>query len=388
MKKIHLVGSGLVGSLAAVFLARKGYAVELYERRPDTRKVGAVGGRSINLVITGRGLQAVRRVGLEEKIMALTIPMKGRMLHDRAGNTTYLPYGQKEDEVIHSISRGALNNLLLDALEECPHVNLHFEKRCSHYDVESGVVGFEDGEKVQTEVLIGTDGSFSAVRRSMLDQVMNFNYSQQFLEHGYKELSIAATPGGGFAMERNYLHIWPRESYMLIALPNLDGSFTCTLFYPTEGEQSFAAMHSAELVLEFFQREFPDAVPLMPSLVEDYFNNPVGSLVTIRCKPWHVGGKAVVMGDAAHAIVPFFGQGMNCGFEDCAVLGEMLPPASEEVDWESLFASFQEARLENSEAIADMALENFVEMRDSTADPEFQLRKRIHVGSRSPKLSL
>ncbi|MFA5508496.1 MAG: FAD-dependent monooxygenase, partial [Vulcanimicrobiota bacterium] len=246
MKTVHVVGSGLVGSLAAIFLARKGYAVELYERRPDPREAGAAGGRSINLVITSRGLEAVRKVGLEEKIMWITIPMKGRMLHDPEGRTTYVPYGQKESEVINSISRGELNNLLLDAVEEYPNLRIHFNKRCRHYDLESGVVSFEDGEKVEAEVLIGTDGSFSAVRRSMLDQVMNFNYNQQFLEHGYKELRIASAPGGTFAMPENYLHIWPRESYMLIALPNLDGSFTCTLFYPLEGEQSFASMQTSE----------------------------------------------------------------------------------------------------------------------------------------------
>jgi kynurenine 3-monooxygenase len=377
MSKVHVVGSGLVGSLMAIFLARKGYEVELYERRADMRKAGAAGGRSINLVITSRGLQAVRQVGLEERIMEITIPMKGRMLHDREGKTTFVPYGQKAHEVINSISRGDLNNLLMDAVEEYPNVNLHFDKRCSHYDLATGLLSFDDGQTVETEVVIGADGSFSAVRRAMLDQVQNFNYNQQFLEHGYKELSIPAAPDGGFAMGREYLHIWPRESYMLIALPNLDGSFTCTLFYPYEGEQSFANVNTAEEVMEFFRRDFPDAVPLMPELVDDYSANPVGSLVTVRCSPWYVGGKVLLIGDASHAIVPFFGQGMNSGFEDCRVLGEMIPEASEKTDWADIFARFQQARLDNAEAIADMALENFVEMRDSTAEPDFQLKKQV-----------
>jgi kynurenine 3-monooxygenase len=377
MKKVHVVGSGLVGSLMAIFLAQKGYSVELYERRPDMRKADISAGRSINLVITSRGLEAVRQVGLEDKIMAITIPMKGRMLHDLQGQTTFVPYGQNENEVINSISRGELNNLLMDAVEEYPNVNLHFDKRCQHYDIESGLLTFEDGHEVQTEVVLGADGGFSAVRRSMLDQVQNFNYNQHFLEHGYKELTIPATDSGDFAIGRDYLHIWPRESHMLIALGNLDGSFTCTLFYAFEGEHSFASVKNEEDMLEFFQREFPDALSLMPNLVEDYFDNPVGSLVTVRCSPWHVGGRACLIGDAAHAIVPFFGQGMNCGFEDCRVLGELVPPVEEGVDWSDVFQRFQEARLDNAEAIADMAIENFVEMRDSTADPMFQLKKKV-----------
>lgn len=377
MKKVHVVGSGLVGSLMAIYLAQKGYSVELYEGRSDMRKADISAGRSINLVITSRGLWAVRQVGLEEKIMKLTIPMKGRMLHDKEGQTTFVPYGQNDDEVINSISRGELNNLLMDTVEEYPNVNLHFDKKCEHYDVESGLLTFQDGQKVETDLVIGADGSFSAVRRSMLDQVHNFNYNQHFLEHGYKELSIPATPAGDFAMQREYLHIWPRENYMLIALPNLDGSFTCTLFYPYEGEQSFAAIQTEADVREFFSRDFPDAVPVMPNLVQDYFDNPVGSLVTIRCSPWHADGRMTLMGDASHAIVPFFGQGMNSGFEDCRVLGELIPPSTEEADWTNIFGRFQEARLANAEAIADMALENFVEMRDSTAEPEFQLKKKI-----------
>lgn len=387
---IHVVGSGLVGSLTALYLGQEGYQVELYERRGDMRKLDLSAGRSINLVITDRGLQAVDRVGLKEKILEITIPMKGRMLHDVKGETTFVPYGQNPDEVINSVSRGLLNCLLMDAVEEYPNINLHFEHRCSGYDIDDKTIHFTNGRKVPAEIAIGTDGSFSAVRRSMLDQVRNFNYSQSFLEHGYKELNIPATASGDYAIGKEYLHIWPRENFMLIALPNLDGSFTCTLFYPYEGAESFDAIKTEADVKSFFEREFPDAVPLMPDLVNDYFDNPVGALVTVRCSPWNVGGQCTLLGDAAHAIVPFFGQGMNSGFEDCRVLGDLLKRhrKGEQTDWEALFSEFSERRIPNAEAIADLALENFIEMRDSTADPLFQLKKKVgfELEKRYPEL--
>lgn len=376
--RIQVVGSGLVGALTAMYLGKAGYKVDLYERRADMRRADISAGRSINLVITDRGLQAVDRVGLKERILDITIPMKGRMLHDINGQTTYVPYGQNENEVINSVSRGELNCLLMDAAEENPNVKIHFEHHCTNYDVENSSIHFSNGKKVDAEVTFGADGSFSAVRRSMLDEVRNFNYSQDFLEHGYKELTIPATPDGGYAIEKNYLHIWPRENYMLIALPNLDGSFTCTLFYPYEGEESFAAIQTEEDVVNLFKRVFPDALPIMPDLVKDYFENPVGSLVTVRCNPWHVGGQVAILGDASHAIVPFFGQGMNSGFEDCRVLGDLLKKhKSETTDWEALFSEFNQERKENADAIADLALENFIEMRDKTADPMFQLKKKV-----------
>ena len=376
---VHVVGSGLVGSLTALYLDKEEFKVELYERRPDMRRADISAGRSINLVITDRGLKAVEQVGLKDKILDITIPMKGRMLHDLEGNTTFVPYGQNENEVIHSISRGLLNCLLMDAVDDNPDVNLHFEHRCSDYDIDNSTITFENGKQVKSEVTIGADGSFSAVRRSMLDNVRNFNYSQDFLEHGYKELTIPATASGDYAMAKEYLHIWPRENYMLIALPNLDGSFTCTLFYPYEGPDSFEAVKTEEDVMSLFQRVFPDAVPLMPTLVEDYFDNPTGPLVTVRCGPWNVGGQVTLLGDAAHAIVPFFGQGMNSGFEDCRVLGELIAANNKGVDtnWEVVFENFNEARKVNADAIADLALENFIEMRDKTADPLFQLKKKV-----------
>ena len=386
---VHVVGSGLVGTLTALFLAREGFQVELYERRPDMRRLEMSAGRSINLVITDRGLQAVEKVGLREKIMEITIPMKGRMLHDLEGKTTYVPYGQTEREVINSISRGQLNCLLLDAVDEAPNINIHFEHRCSDYDLPNSLISFDNGKKVQAPVAFGTDGSFSALRRAMLDHVKNFNYSQDFLEHGYKELNIPASPNGDYALGKNYLHIWPRENYMLIALPNLDGSFTCTLFYPYEGEESFAALQSETDVRDLFERVFPDALPLMPTLVEDFFENPTGPLVTVRCQPWHVEGQLTLLGDAAHAIVPFFGQGMNSGFEDCRVLGDLLVQHRAAVmDWPALFKAFEKERKVNADAIADLALENFVEMRDKTADPLFQLKKQVgfELENRFPEL--
>jgi len=378
-EKIHVVGGGLVGTLTALYLGKEGFEVELYERRPDMRRTDISAGRSINLVITDRGLRAVDRVGLKEKILEITIPMKGRMLHDIHGETTYVPYGQNENEVINSISRGELNKLLLDAAEAHPKINVHFEHRCTDYDFETSTIFFDNGKKVEARVTLGTDGAFSALRRSMLDHVKNFNYSQSFLEHGYKELTIPATAAGQYAMEKNYLHIWPRANYMLIALPNLDGSFTCTLFYPYEGEESFEQVKTEQDVRDLFQRVFPDAVPIMPTLVEDYMENPVGPLVTIRCAPWNVGGELTLLGDAAHAIVPFFGQGMNSGFEDCRVLGDLINEHNRgsETDWETVFSEFSKRRVPNAEAIADLALENFVEMRDSTADPFFQLKKSV-----------
>lgn len=390
MQTVHVVGSGLVGTLTALYLGQEGFQVELYERRGDMRKAEMSAGRSINLVITDRGLRAVDRVGLKDKILELTIPMKGRMLHDIEGNTTYVPYGQNENEVINSISRGLLNCLLMDEVEKLPNINLHFDHRCSDYDIDTSTISFTNGNKVKADVTIGADGSFSALRKAMLNQVMNFNYSQDFLEHGYKELNIPATPDGDFALGKNYLHIWPRENYMLIALPNLDGSFTCTLFYPYEGPESFAALQTEEDVLKLFERVFPDAVPLMPTLTKDYFDNPTGSLVTVRCSPWYVGGQLAIMGDASHAIVPFFGQGMNSGFEDCRVLGDMI--AADKVDgtieWDKLFKKFDKARKVNADAIADLALENFIEMRDKTADPLFQLKKQVgfELEKRYPEL--
>lgn len=371
---IHVVGAGLVGSLASLFLAQKGFRVDLYEGRPDMRKADISAGRSINLVITSRGIKAVEKVGLKDKVMALTLPIKGRMLHDVEGQTTYVPYGQKEGEVIYSISRGLLNKLLLEEADKNENINIHFDKPCTGYDLKAKELHFKD-ERVDTNIVFGTDGAFSPVRKAMLDQFMNFNYSQSFLPQGYKELVIPPDKNGDYRISKEHLHIWPRGDYMLMALPNLDGSFTCTLFLDYEGEQSFAALQNKEDVIAFFEKVFPDVVPHMPSLAEDFFENPTGSLVTVKCAPWNVRGHACLMGDAAHAIVPFFGQGMNCGFEDCSILDSLI--TKQNPDWNEVFEKFHELRKPNSDAIADMAIENFIEMRDKTADPKFQLKKQV-----------
>ncbi len=377
---IHVVGGGLIGPLTAIILAKKGFDVTLYERRPDMRKGGVPAGRSINLVVTSRGLKALEEVGLRDKALEIAIPMKGRMLHDTEGNTSFVPYGQKEDEVIYAISRGLLNILLLEAADAYDNLDISFNRRCTNYNVEKATLTFLNEETQQEEhikaaVTIGTDGAWSVIRQAMLENVENFSYAQNFLEHGYKELVIPPAEDGGFRIDKHALHIWPRKSYMLIALPNMDGNFTCTLFSPYEGEDSFEALQTKQDVAAFFQRVFPDAVALMPTLADDFFNNPTGALATIRCNPWRIGGQAIVLGDAAHGIVPFFGQGMNCGFEDCTALNALLE--FDNPDWETLFKELEKQRKPNTDAIADMAIENFVEMRDTTADPKFQLKKQI-----------
>lgn len=372
---MHMVGGGLVGSLSAIFLAQRGYAVKLYERRPDMRKNNISAGRSINLAVTSRGLRAIEKAGLLNEVLKLAIPMRGRMLHDVSGKTHFVPYSQKEHEYINSVSRGDLNKLLLTKAEEAG-VEVLFDMPCTGYDVPSSTLHFGD-KKVVAKVAMGADGGGSALRRTMFDTLPQFNYSQTFQTHGYKELSIPPAPDGGFQLEKNALHIWPRGQFMLIALPNLDGSFTCTLFFPFEGKESFATLITREAVLTFFAQYFADAMQLMSDLVEEYFANPVGALGTVKCSPWRIGGKVGLIGDAAHAIVPFYGQGMNCGFEDAYVLDELLEKAAGKPDWEQIFTALERARKPNSDAIADMAVENFIEMRDTVATPKFQLKKQI-----------
>jgi len=377
---IHIVGGGLVGPLAAIFLAKRGYNVELYERRADMRKGGVDAGRSINLVVTPRGLVALDRVGLKERMLELAIPLEGRMLHDTKGGTTYVPYGHKPGEVINAVSRGLLNIRLLEEADKHESVNIHFQRKCTDYDIDSKVLTFLNEESGQTEtvkadITIGTDGAFSAIRRAMFDNVQNFNYAQNFLAHGYKELVIPPDENGKHRIKNGMFHIWPRGDYMLIGIPNIDGSFTCTLFCRYEGDEGFNKIKTAEDALSFFNKIFPDAVPVMPSLADDFMNNPIGSLVTVKCGPWYVDGQAMLMGDAAHAVVPFYGQGMNCGFEDCTALGDILDAG--ETDWSVIFKKLFIARKENTDAIADMAIQNFVEMRETTADPKFQLKKEV-----------
>ena len=379
-KNITLIGSGLVGSLLAIYLAKRGHKVNVFERRGDMRAEQMVAGRSINLALSDRGWKGLEAVGIGDEIRKVAIPMYGRMIHTITGEINYQPYG-KDKQAIWSVSRGGLNCELMTLAERNENVKIHFNERCTNVDIRSGKAEFENQFTLkkrfqESEHVIGTDGGFSAARLQLQLQTDRFEYSQHYLEHGYKELSIPAGKNREFLLEKNALHIWPRGGYMLIALPNMDGSFTCTLFFPFEGEPSFASLIDKKKVKAFFEKIFPDALPLMPTLEDDFFNNPTGSLVTVKCSPWNFKDKLLLIGDAAHAIVPFYGQGMNCGFEDCRVFDEMI---GKENDWEKLFSTFGKSRKPNSDAIADMAVENFIEMRDLVGDKKFLLRKKIEA---------
>ena len=379
---VTLIGAGLAGSLLAIFLARRGFRVEVYEKRPDIRREPAgdgQAGRSINLAMSARGLHALEQVGLQNEVLDMAIPMVGRLIHPVEGDRVLQPYGQREDEVIYSVSRGELNRFLLSAAERQDGVRLHFNARCTGLEFRTGVLYVRDDatnhvHSLRPDRIIGVDGSASAIRTAMMN-VGRFDLSQQYLTHGYKELTIPAGPDGAYRMERNALHIWPRGMYMLIALPNQDGSFTCTLFFPHEGEYSFASLLDPRQILDFFKRQFPDATALMPDLTTLYRDNPTGSLVTLKCFPWHYRDRVLLLGDAAHAIVPFFGQGMNCAFEDCTILDECIE--AHWPDWGNVFQSFGRRRKADADAIADMALANYVEMRDLVSDPGFQLRQKV-----------
>jgi kynurenine 3-monooxygenase len=387
---VTLIGAGLNGPLLAMGLLRRGYRVEIYERRPDMRRFSVSGGRSINLALSTRGIHALSQAGLWSGMRDIIIPMKGRMMHAVSSELTFQPYGKNETEVIYSISRTALNIALLNAAE-AQGAKIVFERRCTGMDLKTGTLQLRNEStgatsKIETGVVIGCDGSASVIRSEML-KLNSFNFSQQYLDYGYKELTIPAGADGKHRLETNALHIWPRGNYMLIALPNADGTFACILFLPFDGPDSFADLTTESAVREFFQLHFPDAVLLMPDLTENFFANPTGAMVTIKCSPWHVEGRALLLGDSAHAIVPFFGQGINCGFEDCTSLLELLDnPAA--ADWKRVFTEFEAARKINTDAIADLAVENFVEMRDRVADPRFLLRKKVELAleARYPQL--
>jgi kynurenine 3-monooxygenase len=382
---VAIVGAGLVGSLLALYLVNRGYKVSVFERRPDMRRKQFDGGRSINLALSSRGLLALEEQGLTGSIGQIAIPMHGRMMHDVKGNLTFQPYG-KEGQFINSVSRSALNKILINAAEE-KGVQFAFDQRCAGIDLQETQVFFSEnpvppGEVTKNssgsekfDLIVGADGAFSAVRSS-LQYTDRFDFSQDYIEHGYKELTIPAGTDGAFRMEKNALHIWPRESFMMIALPNPGGSFTCTLFFPFEGENSFRALDNDERIIQFFTKYFPDAVALMPGLIADFHSNPTSSLVTMKCFPW-VRNRTVLIGDAAHAVVPFYGQGMNAGFEDCRILNGLLDQHQD--NWEKVLEEFQQVRKPDTDAIAQLALDNFIEMRDLVADAEFLLRKKIEA---------
>jgi kynurenine 3-monooxygenase len=365
--------------LHTIYLAKKGFQVDVFERRPDVRKAKIIAGRSINLALSDRGWKALEGAGITEEIKKVAIPMTGRLMHSVKGELTYQQYG-KEDQAIYSVSRGGLNKKLLDIADDFKNVNFYFNHTCEDVDLNENIITFSDKEsnteiKLKFDRIFGTDGAFSAIR-NRLQKTDRFNYSQSYLEEGYKELTIPANADGTHKIEKNVLHIWPRGKFMMIALPNQDGSFTCTLFFPLEGEVSFQSLDTKEKVKEFFEITFPDTIALIPTLVEDYFTNPTASLVTIQCSPWNYKDKILLMGDASHAIVPFYGQGMNSGFEDCTVLNNMF---DQNHDWSEVFEKFSEARKPDTDAIAQLAFRNHIEMRDLSGDPKFLLRKKIEA---------
>src|SRR3954468_23551593 len=362
----------------AAFMGRRGHEVELYERRADPREGNLVGGRSINLALSTRGIHALEQLGIADEILQHAIPMPGRMIHDKSGELHFSPYDRDPRKHINSIGRGALNTTVIEAALRYPNVRVFFNHRCTGVDLTAAASYLDSGTggiTARGDAVIGVDGAFSAVRQSMQRQIANFKYDESYLAHGYKELTIPPAADGSWRMEKNALHIWPRKSFMMIALPNPDGSFTCTLFWEFKGKRSFQTTKSDEEVRRFFIEEFPDAVPLMPTLLEDFQQNPTGSLVTIRCAPWFYEGKVALVGDAAHAVVPFYGQGMNAAFEDCVVLDECL--AATPHDRERAFAEYFQRRKANADALADLAVQNFVEMRDKTASKIFRAKKKL-----------
>jgi kynurenine 3-monooxygenase len=379
-REIVIAGGGLAGSLMAVYLARRSYQVTVLEKRPDMRRENVSAGRSINLALANRGIAGLDGAGVMDRVRPLLTEMRGRMLHDERGGLDFQAYGNKPNEVIHSVSRGDLNRRLMDAAEETGRVDFRFGQRVEDVDFRNRrITVIDEGSGARREMdadcVIAADGAGSPVRHALTAH-LGIEASEELLAHAYKELTIPAAPTGGWRMDANALHIWPRGGYMLIALPNLDGSFTVTLFLPFDGEPSFAALGDDGARAEaFFREQFPDALALIPGLGEMFTRNPTGHMGTVRCPTWHVSDFLLLIGDAAHAIVPFHGQGMNCAFEDCLELDRCLEDFGD--DWEGAFGTLEARRRPNAEAIADMALENYVEMRDSVRDPVFRLQKTL-----------
>jgi len=384
MKSVTILGAGLVGTVLAVLLRKRGHEVTIYERRPDMRKEQIQAGRSINFALSSRGWKTLELAGLKEDIQQIAIPMPGRFLHQEDGSSAFQAYG-KNGEAIYSVSRAELNKKLMDAAEKTG-AKIHFDHRCTHVDIDQNEIDLETKsgkEQVKCDLLFGADGAFSSLRTaySFRDRT---NFSQFYIEHGYKELNIPAGEKGTWLIEKNALHIWPRHNYMMIALPNEDGSFTCTLFFPFEGNPSFESIQTEEQILSFFKKQFPDAIALMPTLVHDFKHNPVSSLITTKIYPWHYKDQSCIIGDAAHAIVPFYGQGLNAGFEDCTILDQLIDRYPD--DWATIFTEYEIARKPNADAIGELAFKNFIEMRDQVADPIFLQRKKVEkeLGRRFP----
>jgi kynurenine 3-monooxygenase len=378
MEKIGIVGSGLVGSLQAILMAKKGYDVTVFENRPDLRKAKLIAGKSINLALSDRGWKALKAAGIDGDIKDIAIPMYKRCMHAVDGTLSYQQYG-KDDQAIYSVPRGGLNQKLMNLADKYPSIKYNFNRKCKDVELDSNTLIFENGitkeeERHAFDRIFATDGAFSAVRFRMQKSPM-FDYSQKYLDHGYKELVIPANEDGSHKLDKNCLHIWPRGEFMMIALANLDGSFTCTLFFPMFGEKSFDTINTKEKVSEFFQETFADTIPLMPTLLDDYMNNPTSTLVMVRCSPWNYEDKILLLGDSAHATVPFYGQGMNCGFEDCTFFEEMLDAANG--NWNGLLSEYSKERVKDGNAIIDLSLRNYIEMRDLTGNNDFLLRKKI-----------
>lgn len=383
-KGIIVIGAGLCGTLLSLRLAQRGYKVKIYERRPDMRKTTVAAGRSINLALSDRGLNGLATAGIKDDILPLVIPMMGRMIHPLNSGNNFVNYSGRKGEWINSISRGGLNKVLLDKAEATGNVTIYFNTECEHVDFNTNKIYLKNavsGEKIEEtgEVIFGTDGAGSAIRSAMLEQSARyrFDFSQKYLKTAYKELEIPASAAGGFRLEKNALHIWPRNGYMMIALPNLDGSFTVTLFLPFEGDVSFAKLNTDEEIKIFFKENFPTAFDNMPDLLEDFRSNPTSSLGTVKCYPWQINGKFLLMGDAAHAVVPFYGQGMNASFEDVVVLDGLIDKFNG--DWALILSEYQQIRKRDADAIADLAVENEIEMRAATADPVFLLKRKIEL---------
>ncbi|MGY3794956.1 FAD-dependent oxidoreductase [uncultured Aquimarina sp.] len=376
-KNIAIVGSGLAGSLLAIYLRKRNHKVTVFDRRPDIRQV-KFSGRSINLAMSVRGWKALDTVGIGEEIRKLAIPMDKRTMHVN-DQPIYHQYYGKEGEAIYSISRGVLNRKMISLAEESGAVFRFNEKvwdvNLPEAKIYTGETEKGEWKEYQYDLIFGCDGAFSRVRHKM-QRRSRFDYSQDFLDAGYKELGIPANEDGTHKLDKNSLHIWPRGKFMLIALPNLDGSFTCTLFMPHEGENSFESLKTDKEVKEFWQKYFPDTIDLMPTLLKDFNNNPTSALVTMKCYPWSYWDKVVLVGDSAHAIVPFYGQGINAGFEDISVLDQIIEDHNGE-NWQEIFEEYQEARKPSADAIAELSYRNFMEMSSKTADSNFLLRKKI-----------
>lgn len=377
---VTIVGAGLAGTLLGCALARAGHRVDLYEKRSDPRCRQPEHGRSINLALSKRGIHALRWIGVADEVLKNSILMRGRMIHSQTRKLSFQPYGKDDSQALHSVSRAGLNLRLVEAAARQPSIRLFFEHKCVGLDPDNGMLQFvctatNSTLEVAADFIVGADGAYSVVR-GQLQKQERFNYQQDYLSHGYKELTIPAGAGGTFQMEKHALHIWPRGNYMMIALPNLDGSFTCTLFWPFEGPNSFAALNNKEAIESFFQHQFPDAVSLIPTLAEDFLHNPTGALVTIRCHPWHWGERVVLLGDACHAVVPFLGQGMNAAFEDCTVLANCL---ARYADRRAAFAAYESLRKKHLDVLADLCIANFLEMRDRVGSRLFVVRKKLSL---------